>query len=458
MSNKNIQIKEILYIFTKKLRIDSLSRLCYHLIDERKEPRMQSLFSGGNTLMIRLPLWLQLIGLTFAVLIDPYIRKKHRSVMLVIIALASSLILQNYADFVLGSGGARVFARTLACIYGYSVRPVILALFFYIVGKRKSYLWAWIPVAANALIHLSALFSDVCFGISETNHFYRGPLGYSCHVVSALLLVFLAVISVKEYARVKKREAVFPLANILIIVAAAVGDTFFSYGDSAVSFTTAATVSACVFYYIWLHLQFVREHEQALLAEGRIQIMMSQIQPHFLFNTLSTIQALCKTDPEKAFETTEKFGAYLRQNIDSLGQTKLIPVQKELDHVRIYAEIEELRFPALKVEYDTPDLEFRIPALTVQPLVENAIRHGVRIRKEGRVTVSTRKTRDGHEITVRDNGRGFDVNAAEAQEGTHIGIKNVRERLERLCGGALTVESEIDKGTTVVIRIPAQGK
>ncbi len=419
---------------------------------------MQSLFSGSNTLLIELPLWLQLIGLTFAVLIDPYIRKKHRSVMLVIIAIASSLIVQNFADFALSDGTGRVFARTLACIYGYSARPVLLVLFFYIVGKRKSYLWAWIPVAANALLHVTALFSDVCFGISESNHFYRGPLGYSCHIVSALLLLFLAVLSVKEYTRVKKLEAVFPLANILIIVAAVICDTFFSSGDSVVSYTTAASVSACVFYYIWLHLQFVREHEQALMAEGRIQIMMSQIQPHFLYNTLSTIQALCKTDPEKAFETTEKFGTYLRQNIDSLGQTKLIPVRKELDHVRIYAEIEEIRFPGLRVEYDTPDLDFRIPALTVQPLVENAIRHGVRIRKEGIVSVSTRQTKDGHEITVSDNGKGFDVNAAEALEGTHIGLRNVRERLAQLCGGTLTVESEIDKGTTVVIRIPAQNK
>ena len=79
---------------------------------------MQSLFSGSNTLLIELPLWLQLIGLTFAVLIDPYIRKKHRSVMLVIIAIASSLIVQNFADFALSDGTGRVFARTLACIYG----------------------------------------------------------------------------------------------------------------------------------------------------------------------------------------------------------------------------------------------------------------------------------------------------------------------------------------------------
>jgi len=190
------------------------------------------------------------------------------------------------------------------------------------------------------------------------------------------------------------------------------------------------------------------------MAEQRIKIMMSQIQPHFLYNTLSTIQALCKTDPEKAFETTEKFGSYLRQNIDSLGQPKLIPVKKELDHVRIYAEIEELRFPGVKVEYETDDMDFMIPALTVQPLVENSVRHGVRKRGEGVITVRTRKTSGFHEITVHDNGIGFNVSAAENDDGTHIGLQNVRERVESMCGGTLTLESVIDEGTTVTILIP----
>ncbi len=410
--------------------------------------------SGSGILL--LPLALQLAGLTFAVIVDPYIGRKHKSVMLIIAALGCSLIAQNMVDYHLGVSAVNVLLRTLVCIFGYSVRPVILVLFFYIVGKRRSYLWAWILVAFNAAVHFTALFSSICFHIDENNHYIRGPLGFCCHIVSAVLLIYLGYLSVKEYNRVRKWEALFPISNVLMIIAAVVLDTFFVFENVLVSYTTVATVSSCVFFYIWLHLQFVREHEQALKEEQRIQIMMSQIRPHFLYNTLSTIQALCKTDPDKAFETTEKFGAYLRQNIDSLGEPKLIPIQKELDHVRIYAEIEAIRFPYVRVEYDTPDLDFRIPALTVQPLVENAVRHGVRIRSEGIITVRTRRTKEGHEITVQDNGRGFDAGAAETDDGTHIGLRNVRERVEQMCGGNLTVESVIDRGTTVVIRIPFQ--
>ncbi len=404
--------------------------------------------------ILLLSLLLQLMGLAFAVLIDPYIRKKHKSVMLVIVSLVFSMILQNLADYMLRDGTSRSLARTMVCIYGYSVRPMLIVLFFYIVGKRKSYRAAWLLVAGNALMHFTALFSGICFRISADNHFLRGPLGYTSHIVSALLLLYLLYISIGEYSRVKKRDAVFPVSNVLIIVAAVATDTFADNGNRPISILTAATVSSCLFYYVWLHLQFVREHEQALKAEQRIQIMMSQIQPHFLYNTLSTIQALCRIDPEKAFITTEKFGSYLRQNIDSLGQPNLIPAQKELEHTRIYAEIEALRFPSVRFEYDTPDLDFRIPALTIQPLVENAVNHGVRLCREGVVTIQTRRTGDGHEITVRDNGRGFDVNAPENGEGSHIGLRNVRERVGQMCGGTLTVESAVDRGTTVTIRIP----
>ncbi len=405
-------------------------------------------------LLLLLPLALQLFGVTVAVLIDPYIKKKHKTIMLIIVSLLISLIVQNVAECLFENEVRFRSWRLISSIYGYSVRPAIPVMFCYLIGEERSYRPAWFLVILNAAIHLSALFSGICFGIDANNHFFRGPLGYSCHIVSAVLLAYLVFLSAKEYSRARRWETVLPVSNALMIVISVVLDTFVVKGSYPVGFLTVTAVSSSVFYYVWLHLQFVREHERALMAEQRIQIMMSQIQPHFLYNTLSTIQALCKTDPEQAFETTEKFGTYLRQNIDSLGQPDLIPIRKELDHIRIYAEIEAIRFPYVRVDYDTEDLDFRVPALTIQPLVENAIRHGVRIRKEGIVTVRTRRTKEGHEITVIDNGKGFDAALLSAEDGSHIGLRNVRGRVEQMCGGTLTVDSVIDIGTTVTIRIP----
>ena len=221
-----------------------------------------------------------------------------------------------------------------------------------------------------------------------------------------------------------------------------------------VSFLTIAAVVSSVFYYIWLHLQFVREHEQDLVAAQRIQIMMTQIQPHFLFNVLNTIRALYNKDASLADRTLEDFSTYLRQNLESLSRTDRIPVSRELAHTRLYVRIELLRFPDVHVEYIIEDECFTIPALSIQPLVENAIRHGVRGRKDGRVTISSVLNDGFHRIIVQDNGIGFDTETLESINESHVGIRNVQNRIERMCGGRMILESEIGNGTRVTLLIP----
>lgn len=108
------------------------------------------------------------------------------------------------------------------------------------------------------------------------------------------------------------------------------------------------------------------------------------------------------------------------------------------------------------MDYSIEDGGFCLPALTVQPLVENAIRHGVRKRDPGVVSIAARRETDAHLITVRDNGVGFDVSAANEAGNDHIGIRNVRDRLEKLCGGTLRLDSRIGEGTVAEIRIPVR--
>ena len=407
-------------------------------------------------LLVVLPVAFMLAGLLFAVLVDPYIRRKHRQIMLIIIALLATLIAQNVIDYLFELDGTHRLGRTILGIYGYSVRPVILIMFLYIVAEKRRFGLFWALAGVNGLIHLTALFSGICFSINDQSRFSRGPLGYRCHVVSGVLLLFLVLFSIQEYKRERKSETWIPIINALVIIAAVVADSTVSGNMQPLTFLTIAAVTCSLFYFIWLHLQFVREHERDLMAAQRIQIMMTQIQPHFLYNTLSTIEALCAEDPGKAAETTRKFALYLRQNIESLNLTGKIPFEKEMEHTLIYADIEMTRFPNIRLTQDIQDRAFTLPALTVQPLVENAIRHGVRIREKGVVEIATRRTREGHEIVIRDNGKGFDPESAKTSSGTHIGIANVRERIEQMCGGTLTIESRIGEGTTVTIRIPAQ--
>lgn len=410
-------------------------------------------FASEINLVVVVPLALQLLGLALVVILDPYVEKKQRRLLLLDAALIASLIAENIVSDWFVVHGDVPPARTLLAIYGYAVRPLALLLICYIVAPNRKHTMSWILIGANALLNMTALFSHICFWI-EDNRYHRGPLGYSCHIVSAIILLYILYLTFTVQSKRDRFQLIIPIINIALVFGGAVMDTFIAHTQSGITFLSLAMVSSTLFYYIWLHLKFVHDHEKALEAESRIRIMMSQIQPHFLYNTLSSIQALCRIDPEKAFDVTERFGTYLRSNIDSLDQPSLIPFSKELEHTRVYSEIEMIRFPNVRVDYDVTDVDFSVPALTVQPLVENAIRHGVRIRKEGVVTVSSRKAELCHEIVISDNGKGFDTALLKTADSTHIGVRNVKERIERMCGGTLTIESIPNSGTTVTIHLP----
>ncbi|MBQ4448034.1 MAG: histidine kinase [Clostridia bacterium] len=413
-----------------------------------------------GTLAVLFPLLLLLLGLGFIVAIDTYIGRKQRRKMLVIVVLCLSLIAQNMWENALFVSRSNLALKNILSAYGYSVRPVILILFLCIIspeGKKRHW---WALAGVNAALYFTSPFTGLCFKIQETNFVaLRGPLGFTCFLISGLLLIELLIRTILRYRETRRIEQLIPVSVALTIAVSVALDVSMAM-EQPVAFLTIAIVVGSVFYYIWLHFQFVREHEKDLQAAQRIQIMMTQIQPHFLFNSLNTIRALYAKDPPLADKTLENFGTYLRQNLESLSQTELVPIAKELEHTRLYAEIEVLRFPNVRVEYQIEDDSFKVPALSVQPLVENAIRHGVRSRKDGLVTVSTMREPGFHRITVRDNGVGFDPEETEAKDETHshVGIRNLKDRIEKMCGGTVTIKSEPGKGTCVTLLIPDENE
>lgn len=193
--------------------------------------------------------------------------------------------------------------------------------------------------------------------------------------------------------------------------------------------------------------------KKAELREKQTQIMVSQIQPHFLYNTLSAIYVLCGEDPKLAQKTIKDFSAYLRQNMNSLNSKDCVPFEKELDHTRTYLTIEKLRFEdLLRVEYDIQYSDFMLPPLTLQPIVENAVKYGIRGREDGgTVQIQTRKKNNKIYIRVKDDGNGFDPAAVQDDGKTHIGLANTRRRIESMCGGQMVIESSAETGTSVTI-------
>ena len=195
---------------------------------------------------------------------------------------------------------------------------------------------------------------------------------------------------------------------------------------------------------------------EAELKESRVAIMLSQIQPHFIYNTLGTIERMCLKDPQKANELVRNFSLYLRGNFSELNSVTPIRFTEELKHVEYYANIEKVRFPDMNIEYEVEATDFVLPALSIQPLVENAIKHGLmRLETGGTVVIRSYETTTHFCVEVKDDGVGFDV-SLPIDEKKHVGLRNIRGRLKAMVDGDLILESKPGAGTKAVIMIPKE--
>ncbi len=311
-----------------------------------------------------------------------------------------------------------------------------------------------IILVVNTFFQLASIQTGWMITIDSENHYSHGPM-YMIYTGFYLAMIVLIVIEYISYGRNFRRQNRASLYAVIILVMVSIFLQELVGGGVRTAYLGMAIGLSLLFIH---NQEFVQLSKDDSLEEQRFQILMSQIRPHFLYNTLGAIQELCDSDPREAGRATAKFSRYLRGNMDSLGATEPVPFGKELEHTKLYLELEKLRFESsLQIVYDIQCTDFLIPALTLQPIAENAVKHGIRGKRGGvgTVRISTRRTEDGFKVIVEDNGAGFDPdNIPEPGERSHIGIANVRERLERVCEGTLTIESEVGVGTRATILIP----
>ncbi len=195
---------------------------------------------------------------------------------------------------------------------------------------------------------------------------------------------------------------------------------------------------------------------ESQLIQNNVSLMLSQIQPHFIANSLTTICAMCDTNPGIVKPSLERFTDYLGDNIEAIWSNSLVPFSRELEHIENYLYLEKMRFEErLTIHMEIAVKSFLIPTLTLQPIVENAVKHGLCERKEGgTLRIRTEESDNSIIIIVSDDGVGFDVDKEPADRDIHIGIQNVRTRLQMLCGGSLSLNSKVGVGTCVTIEIP----
>ena len=212
--------------------------------------------------------------------------------------------------------------------------------------------------------------------------------------------------------------------------------------------------------YCSIHLQrkSLINEQQVKLSEQSVALMISQIQPHFLYNSLTTITNLCRKNPVEAENATVMFSRYLRTNLDSLKKTDPVPFAMELEHIKTYLALEKMRFgERLNIEYDIREQNFTVPALGLQPIVENSVKHGICEKGEpGTLRITSEKADGGFRVIIEDDGVGFDTSAPVKEDGrSHVGINNVKERLKKMCDAETEIESSPGNGCKTTVFFPA---
>jgi len=299
-----------------------------------------------------------------------------------------------------------------------------------------------------------SLLNDMYFIIDENNVYHRQSMYWLSQILGMIGLA-LNSIEIIRFRKSFNRMEAFALASYIVLPIIAVVIQVSVYGYVSVYIASTLTI---LFIYIGMQAQFqkILKEKELQLTQSRIAIMLSQIQPHFLYNALAVISRLCDKDPAQAKKAIIEFSTYLRGNMDSLEETKPISFEKELKHIEGFLSLEKAMYgEALCVQYDIQTKDFMLPALTAQSIVENAVKHGIGKREGGgRITICARDAGNEFLVTVSDDGAGFEYEKTTQNGSPCIGINNVRQRLSGQCGGSLEIHSVIGKGTTVTISIP----
>ena len=318
---------------------------------------------------------------------------------------------------------------------------------------------------AKIAVHLSALFNSVLITLSFvgiTVIYDTLPYWAAAQIILCLLFMVFCVMEAQR----KEAKRLVPVSAVVLFAAMLLD--FFGVGANIVWRAPCTKIVFTLLFVIYIVVAargIVTNYRASIraaklekeLEDSRIAIMLSQIKPHFLYNVLNTIYHLYRKEPDTAQEAVSSFAEYLRCNMLSIEKNELIPFSEEYRHIQTYLSLEQIRFRGkLDVIYDVDVTDFKVPPLTVEPLVENAVKHGVtKKRGGGIVTISTSRTDEGVQITVKDTGIGFDPDHYMDDGKPHVGIRNVRNRLQHMADGSLSITSS-ESGTVAVVTIPGR--
>lgn len=355
--------------------------------------------------------------------------------------------------------------RYWTTIIKYLIPPTILMMQIMVLVENK--VLRWLLVIPNLISALAVTVGPSVTGLtvlsfSKEYYFVEGPLRAFPFCVAMFYLFVLVIASLRYFYDVTLGYNTI----IMYLAVSTVVSCMLEYFGVVSGIVKYVQIIDIYLYYFFLNFVYqARIREESLkkelaltqkeleLSNTNLRLLQNQISPHFIYNALFIIKALIWTDQKKASDAVDDFSLYVRHNIDAMRSNELIEFSKELEHIRAFLNIENVDDETgLVVEYQTEELDFRIPPLTVEPLVENAVIHGIgTLESGGVITISSRKTEGGYTVTVEDNGVGFDVEHTELG----VGLESAKIRLESQCGGKLTFDSR-SGCTKAMVFVPEQ--
>ena len=319
-------------------------------------------------------------------------------------------------------------------------------------------------VKSSKLFHTVILLWFICFfalSIGQfTNWFYVVTPNNEFIRTSLLPLLMLPLVLgmfvniAGLIRRRKKLSTRYLVAFLIYLLPFTVFLTVHAFIDIAPFLFSGVGICALSMCYIIVSDQIIHNfHQQREIANQRASVMVLQMRPHFIYNTMMSIYYLCKQDADKAQQVTLDFTTYLRKNFTAVASEEAVPFKDELEHTKAYLAVEQAQHEdMLCVDYDTPHIDFKVPPLTLQPLVENAVKHSLDPNGEAlHIYVKTRLTDSGNEIIVENNGLDYQPSTDNEP---HTALANIQQRLDMMCKGTLKITPREGGGTVVKVTIP----
>ena len=350
--------------------------------------------------------------------------------------------------------------RIIMTVLDRSLRPMALMILSLIVLPNRR---LRLPLTVPAILNL-VVYAVVGFGggadnlIDPYSAWHRGFVGMTVFYVEMIYLAVLLLFSIIYFKWDEMKRSVIVFLTALQFILVSVLNLF---GLSS-EYVNAVSALGILEYYFYLSVIYQHEiydeitKRDLTIAKNKLSLLRSQMHPHFVINALSIIRALIKRDNEKAERGIDDFADYLNVHIHAIQAEDLIDFESELRHVNAYLSLVQAdRSRQIEVLYDLKVTSFRLPPLSLEPLIENAVKYGTGTNG-GVITISTEETPKAIQIRVADNGTG-DPDQSQKPKSTGIGLSNTRQRLAMLCGGTLSAD-RTDSGMTVTITIPKRSE